>query len=169
MVHLDELEATAGAQIAGGLSVPIVRRFFSLRTNALILGTALNVVILAGIGAVGAFRDELGITAFYLALVLLTLWALVFAVAGPIRQAYLNGVIESEQRATVLSFYSLTGSVGGMVAQPALGRVADMSGYAASYLVAAGVNALAIPFVFLARREGASSDPIAERETVSTA
>ena len=63
------------------------------------------------------------------------------------RQAYLNGVIPSEQRATVLSFDSLMGSAGGVVAQPVLGRVADVSGYAASYLVAAGIQVLALPFV----------------------
>ena len=156
----------AGAQIVGGLSVPIVRRFFRLRTSALLLGTALNVGILLAIGAVGGLKDELGIGAFYLAIVLLVLWALVFAISMPIRQAFLNGIIPSEQRATVLSFDSLMGSAGGVVAQPALGRVADLSGYAASYLVAAGINALALPFIFLARREGAPSDPIDQVQAV---
>ena len=150
----------AGAQIVGGLSVPIVRRYFRLRTSALLLGTALNVGTLLAIGVVGGLKDELGIGAFYLAIILLVLWALVFAISMPIRQAFLNGIIPSEQRATVLSFDSLMGSAGGVVAQPALGRVADLSGYAASYLVAAGINALALPFIFLAKREGAPSDPI---------
>jgi hypothetical protein len=71
-------------------------------------------------------------------------------------------LIPSDQRATVLSFDSLMGSAGGVVAQPALGRAADVFGYPASYLVSAGVQALALPFVFLARRERASSDPIVE-------
>ena len=157
----------AGAQIVGGLSVPIVRRFFSLRTNALLLGAGLNVIILLAIGLTGQLQDELGIGAFYLAVTLLVLWALVRAVTGPIRQAFLNGIIPSEQRATVLSFDSLMGSLGGIAAQPALGRVADLNGYAASYLVAAGINALALPFVFLARREQAPSDPIDHGETIA--
>jgi MFS family permease len=144
----------AGAQIIGGLTVPIVRLFFKKRTSALILATSLNVFILLGIG----FTDS-----FWIALVLLSAWALTFAIAGPMRQAYLNGIIPSEQRATVLSFDSFMGSIGGSFAQPVLGRVADLSGYAASYLVAAGINVLAIPFVFLARREQASSDPIENR------
>jgi hypothetical protein len=38
--------------------------------------------------------------------------------------------------------------------------VADVSGYAASYLVAAGIQVVALPFVVLARREHAPSDPI---------
>ena len=120
----------AGAQIVGGLSVPIVRRYFRLRTHAIFLAVALESVILGAIAVVGFNMETLGMTAFYLAIVLLVLWALVFAVAGPIRQAFLNGVIPSEQRATVLSFDSLMSSLGGVVAQPALGRVADVSGYA---------------------------------------
>jgi hypothetical protein len=75
-------------------------------------------------------------------------------------QAYMNGLIPSEQRATVLSFDSLMGSAGGVVAQPILGRVADVSGYAVSYVVAAGIQAVAVPFIVLARREHAPSDPI---------
>ena len=40
----------------------------------------------------------------------------------PIRQAYLNDMIPSQQRATVLSFDSLMGSSGGVVIQPVLGQ-----------------------------------------------
>ena len=141
----------AGAQIVGGLSVPLARRLFNRRTSALFLGIALNVIILLGIG----LTDD-----FWIALALLSTWALTFAIVGPIRQAYLNGVIASEQRATVLSFDSLMGSVGGMVTQPLLGRVADINVYSASYLVGAIISAGALPFVFLARRENAVSDPI---------
>ena len=72
------------------------------------------------------------------------------------------------KRATVLSFDSLMGSVGGVVAQPALGRSADAFGYGASYMISAGVVALAVPFVFLARREHAASDPITGDEDVAS-
>jgi MFS family permease len=157
----------AGAQIVGGLSVPVVRRYFRLRTNALLLFVAINSLLLVGLAVVGLRQDELGMSAFYLAIVLLILWALFGAISGPIRQSFLNGVIASEQRATVLSFDSLMGSVGGTLAQPALGRVADMSGYAASYLVSGVISAFALPFVWLARREGAPSDPIDQSETIA--
>jgi MFS family permease len=143
----------AGAQIVGGLSVGRVRRLFKRRTDALIIGSVANVVLLILIGWT---------TSFAVALVLLVGWALVFALESPLRQAFINGLIPSEQRATVLSFDSLMGSVGGAVAQPALGRSADVFGYGASYVISAGVMGLAIPFVFLARRERASSDPIVE-------
>jgi hypothetical protein len=98
------------------------------------------------------------------ALALLTAWALIFAVEGPMRHAFINGLIPTEQRATVLSFDSLMGSAGGVVIQPALGRTADVYGYPASYLAGAAISALAVPFVFLARRENATSDPIIDAE-----
>ena len=93
---------------------------------------------------------------------MLTGWALVFAIAGPMRQAFMNGLIPSDQRATVLSFDSLMGSAGGVVTQPGLGRAADVYGYGTSFVIAAAIEALAIPFIVLARREGASSDPITD-------
>jgi MFS family permease len=143
----------AGAGIVGGLIVSRVRRFFRRRTDALILGGVLNVALLASIGLIGSF---------WLALAALTGWALVFAISGPMRQAFMNGLIPSEQRATVLSFDALMGSAGGVVTQPALGRAADVYGYATSFVIASLIEALAIPFALLARREHATSDPIEE-------
>lgn len=141
----------AGVQIVGGLIVSRVRRLFRRRTSALLIGGVLNAVLLVLLGLTGSF---------VVALLLLAATSFVFAVAGPLRQAYVNGLIPSEQRATVLSFDSLMGSAGGVVAQPVLGRVADVSGYGAAYIVSAGIQALALPFVLLARRENAVSDPI---------
>jgi MFS family permease len=145
----------AGAQIVGGLSVGRVRRLFRRRTDALIVGSVANGALLLLIGSTNNVA---------VALVLLGGWALVFALESPLRQAFINGLIPSEQRATVLSFDSLTGSVGGAIAQPALGRSADAFGYGASYVISAGVMALAIPFVVLARHEHAVSDPITADE-----
>jgi MFS family permease len=143
----------AGAQIVGGLLVGKVRRFFTRRTDALILGGVLNVILLGLIGLTNSF---------IVALALLAGWCLVFAMESPLRQAFINGLIPSEQRATVLSFDSLMGSAGGVVAQPALGRAADVYGYPTTYVVSAAIQALAIPFSILARRENASSDPISD-------
>ena len=141
----------AAAQILGGLTVPWVRRLFKRRTDALVLASVLTAALLAFIGLT---------TSFVLALALMTAWCLIFAMESPLRQAFINGLIPSQQRATVLSFDSLIGSTGGVVAQPVLGRTADAFGYPASYVVSAGIQALALPFVLLARRENAVSDPI---------
>jgi MFS family permease len=83
-----------------------------------------------------------------------------FSAVMPARQAFLNGLIPSSQRATVLSFDNLMGSAGGVVAQPALGRVADVFGYPASYLASALIELVGLPFLLLARRESAPSDLI---------
>jgi predicted MFS family arabinose efflux permease len=141
----------AAAQILGGLTVARIRRLFKRRTDALILGGVLTVVLMALIGLT---------TSFVVALALMTVWCLIFAMTAPLRQAFINGLIPSQQRATVLSFDALIGSSGGVLAQPALGRTADVFSYGTSYVVAAGIQALALPFAFLARRENASSDPI---------
>ena len=141
----------AGIQIVGGLTVSRVRRLFGRRTSALLIGGLLNVVLLV---LLWLTHD------FVIALLLLAAWSFVFAVESPLRQAFINGLIPSEQRATVLSFDSLMGSAGGVIAQPALGRVADVNGYGPAYAVSAAISALALPFVLLARRERASSDPI---------
>ncbi len=85
----------AAAQILGGLSVAYVRRLFKRRTSVLLGGTVASVLLLALIGLT---------TSFIVALVLLTMWALIFAVVLPVRQSFVNGLIPSEQRATVLSF-----------------------------------------------------------------
>ena len=141
----------AGAQIVGGFAVPWVRRFFSRRTQYMILATVASVAILAAIGLTNSF---------VVALVILILWCVIAAIEEPMRRAFINPLIPSEQRATVLSFDSLIGSAGGVVIQPILGRTADAFSYGTSYVVAAGIQALSLPFVLLARREDAPSDPI---------
>jgi MFS family permease len=147
----------AGAQMLGGLAVPLVRRAVGRRTTALLAGAALGVGVLVLLGRTERFST---------ALALLVVWALVSAAVSPVRQAFLNGAIPSGQRATVLSFDSLMGSAGGVVAQPALGRVADVHGYGASYVVAAGISALALPFLWLARRERTAVDVVQPRDPV---
>ena len=76
----------------------------------------------------------------------------------PIRQAYLNDMIPSQQRATVLSFDSLMGSSGGVVIQPALGKAADVYSYGTSFLFASVVQLAAVPFIVLSRRERNPAD-----------
>ncbi len=141
----------AGSQIVGGYLAPRIRGLFARRTTALILGTLASVALLTTLGLT---------TSFVLALVVLVLWGLVFAAVMPIRQSYLNGLIPSQQRATVLSFDSLMGNAGGVVIQPALGKAADVWSYGTSYVIGAGFQALALPFVFLSRRQNAPADTV---------
>jgi MFS family permease len=139
----------AGAQIIGGLLTPWIRRLIKRRTSALLILETLAVAMLALIGLVGNF---------WVVVALITLWGLVGFAGRPIRQAYLNGMIPSQQRATILSFDSLLNSAGGIVAQPLLGKSADVWGYQVSYLLSAAGSALALPFIALARRLNTPAD-----------
>jgi MFS family permease len=141
----------AGAQILGGIAAPRIRAVFHRRTSSLLVTAGLSVITLALIGAIQSFWAVIGLT---------TVWGLLFAATMPIRQTYINGMIPSRQRATILSFDSMMSSTGGVWAQPVLGRVADSSGYAASYLVSAGIAAFALPFIALSRRENAPADTL---------
>jgi len=139
----------AAAQIVGGLVTPGLRRLFARRTSTLLATLGLSVVVVLLIAVVPGF---------WAVLALVVVWGLLAAAGQPVRQAYLNGMIPTSQRATILSLDSLMTSTGGVVAQPALGRAADLWGYPASYLVAAGISALALPFVWLSRRERDPAD-----------
>jgi MFS family permease len=139
----------AGAQILGGISTPLLRRMFHRRTSALIAAEGLAVAALLGIGLIESFA---------VVIALVSVWGLLFAAATPIRQAYLNGMIPSQQRATILSFDSLMSSSGGVVSQPLLGRSADVWGYPTSYVISAGISACALPFFFKTRAERAPAD-----------
>ncbi len=139
----------AGAQIVGGFLVPYVRRAFKRRTEVLLVGTAISSVLLIVLAIVANF---------YFVILIIVLWGLIAAAVTPVRQAYLNDLIPSKQRATVLSFDSLLGSSGGVVSQPLLGKAADMYGYATSYMIAGFVQLLALPFLFMANRLKESAD-----------
>jgi MFS family permease len=150
----------AGAQILGGITAPRIRRLFHRRTSALIAMAGLGVVALGLIGVIESFWAVIG---------LIVVWGLLFAATMPIRQTYLNGLIPSRQRATILSFDSLMDSAGGVWAQPVLGRAADVWGYAPSYLLGAGISAFALPFIALSRRQNAPADTLEVRDVQAAA
>ncbi|MFT2816711.1 MFS transporter [Leifsonia sp. A12D58] len=137
------------AQVAGGILASRVRGLFAKRTTTVIGASLTSIVILVLLGLNSIF---------WLAIVLLVVWGFVFAIAGPVRQAYLNDMIPSKQRATVLSFDSLFGSLGGVFIQPALGRSADLWGYGASLVIGGVVELIGIPFLFASRRQRDAAD-----------
>lgn len=138
-----------GAQIGGGLLAARVARVIRRRTNVLLLAALASATALL---LVGWFAS------FWLTLLFMVIWGLVFAMVTPVRQAYVNDLIPSQQRATVLSFDSLMGSAGGVAIQPVLGRSADVWGYPASYVCSAAIQLAALPFLLLARRAAASAE-----------
>jgi MFS family permease len=139
----------AATQVAGGFAVPLIRKAIRRRTHILIACAGLTTVSLVLMGLVQVFA---------VVVALLVLWAVAFAANMPVRQAYVNALIPSRQRATVLSFDSMVNSTGGVAFQPILGQVADSAGYAASYIVSGAIAFFGVPFLVLARRENADAD-----------
>ncbi len=146
----------AGAQIAGGFAAVRIRAAVRRRTSAVLLATIATAAVLALLGVVENF---------WLALALLAVSGLLFAAVTPIRSAYINDMIPSQQRATVLSFDSLMGSSGGVVIQPVLGKAADVWSYGTSFVVASVFQLVAVPFVLLSRRERAHADVVVGERT----
>lgn len=139
----------AGAQVAGGWLAPAVRSLVHKRTTVLMVAGSGSALILVALGFTRVF---------WVALVLLVLWALVSAAGMPVRQAYLNDMIASKQRATVLSFDSLMGSSGGIVVQPLMGRTADVYGYPLSLAMSGVIELFAVPFLLASRRRRSPAD-----------
>ncbi len=139
----------AGSQIIGGITAPRIRRFFHRRTSALIAATGISSVSLLVMGILDSFWVVVG---------MIVVWGLLFAAARPIHQAYLNGMIPSEQRATILSFDSLMASAGGVATQPGLGRAADAWGYATTYVFSGVISAISLPFLLFSQRQKPAAD-----------
>lgn len=139
----------AGSQIIGGVLAGKISGLAERRTTIIIGLTLLSCLVLVLLGLVHNF---------YLALGLISVWGITFAAVSPVRQAYMNGMIPSRQRATVLSFDSLMGNSGGVVIQPALGKAADTYSYGTSLLLGGMLQVAALPFIFASRARNHPSD-----------
>ena len=139
----------AASQILGGVLAPKIAALTKKRTSSIIGLTVISSVVLVLLGATNNF---------WFALVLVAVWGLSFAAVMPVRQAYLNGMIPSKQRATVLSFDSLMGNSGGIVFQPALGKAADIYSYGTSLVIGGLLQLLALPFQVASRTKNHSAD-----------
>ena len=143
----------AGSQILGGLLAPKIAGLSRRRTTTIICMITVSCIGLILFGVVHNF---------YLALALVSVWGMTFAAVTPVRQAYMNGMIPSKQRATVLSFDSLMGNSGGVVIQPLLGKAADMYSYGTSLLTGGFIQLLALPLILASRHRKADADIRAE-------
>ncbi len=138
----------ATSQMVGGALVPWVRRRVSRRTTVLLAGVVIFGLGLIGVGLAAMLPMRLG---FWLAIALLAATMLASSTAAPMRQAYLNAVIPTQQRATVLSFDSLASSLGGVGIQPGLGRIGDVYSLGTGYVVAGIIYLLELPFMIRVR------------------
>jgi MFS family permease len=165
-VYLSGIAAAvfAVSQMIGGASVRFVRGRFDSRTGVILTQIGISAVALVGVGLAEMLAIPVG---FWVAIALLAVTALGSAVATPVHQAFLNDLIPSQQRATVLSFASLMGSAGGVVAQPALGRVADVYSLGMGYIVSGVLYAIQAPFIWGVRRMGLGADRVSRTVDVA--
>ena len=137
--------------IAGNQLVEYLTRSCRRRSTIILGGSLTTSVGLLGMGLTDTFAVAVG--AFLLATTSM-------GVITPVRQAYVHHVAPSEQRATVISFDAMIGSIGGTGGQLGLGRVADGRGFAAGYVVGGVLSAIALPLIAGVRRIGGEPDRI---------
>ena len=85
-------------------------------------------------------------------------------IGGPVRQAYLQTVIPSQQRATVTSFDSMVSGVGGTGGQLGLGWIGEARSVGAAFVTGGLAVSFALPVLWQVRRLGGAGDRIVGRE-----
>jgi MFS family permease len=137
------------AMIAGNSLVKLFTRYCGRRTTMLLWTAAGFSVASIGVGLASSFP---------IALAFLLLSAVAMGVQMPVRQAFINAIAPSAERATVVSFDSMISGVGGIAGQAGLGFYSERQGYAAAYVAGGVVVAVAAPFVVVARRLNPPAD-----------
>jgi MFS family permease len=139
------------ATMCGNQVVRIASRFCGRRTTLLLAAGALETGAAVAIGLTGSF---------WVALPALLLVMGATGVTGPVRSAYLHQVVPSEQRATVVSFDSLVGNVGGIGGQVGLGALGEARAVGTAFVAGGLVTGAALPLLARLRRLGGSADVI---------
>jgi hypothetical protein len=145
------------ASVAGNALVRRVLRPGMRRTTVLIAASAVITVCFVGVGAI---RE------FWIAVPLFLVAAVASGMLTPVKQSYLHGLIPSEQRATLVSFDSLVGSVGSVGGQSGLGYLSQERSIPAGMVVGGLTTALALPAFSRLRARGDDADVIADVDDV---
>jgi MFS family permease len=142
---LNALAGFLGAALVGQLAYRMHRR-----STALIVGLSLQALCSLMIGMTSSF---------YVATGALIVMMAATGFMAPMRQAYLNNLIPSNKRATVLSFDSLVSNAGATAGGPALGYVDRAFGTQYGYMIGAVLLAMGVPmFVRLRRFKDVADD-----------
>ena len=139
------------ATIIGNSIVEWLTRYCGKRTTLLLWAAGVQTVAIVGVGLVDSFW--MAVALYLVAMGTLGVW-------GPVRQAYIHQVTPSEQRATVVSFDSLVSSVGSVLGQTGLGRLAQAQGIAPGYVAGGLTTVLVLPVIVLLRRHNEPADLI---------
>ena len=95
---------------------------------------------------------------FWVAVPLYIVACVLGGIGSPVRSAWLNACIPSEQRATLISLDSLFGEAGGTAGQLGLGYVSRVVSIGTAWVIGGIVQIGSLPFLGLARHRGPASD-----------
>jgi MFS family permease len=125
--------------LAGIVGNQLVRRFASpgRRRTTILLWTA--AISSATMVATGTFRT------FWIAVPVFLLGAVAGGLGGPVRQTYLHRSIPTSERATLVSFDSLVGSLGSVGGQTGLGWLSQERSVPAGFVVGGLFTLLTLP------------------------
>lgn len=142
----------AAVGLAGACGGALVRPLMAHkpRRSGVLLWTAMGAtvcIVLAGI-----------VRMFWIAVPLYVLACVLGGVSVPVRSAWLNDCIPSEQRATLISLDSLFGEAGGTAGQLGLGYVSKTVSIPTAWVIGGVLQIGALPFLGVARRRGMVSD-----------
>jgi MFS family permease len=142
------------ATMAGNSVVEWFTRTCGKRTTLLFWAVAIQTLAIAGVGLAGSFWLAVGLFLVVMACV---------GAMGPVKQAYLNQIIPSEQRATVISFDSLVGSIGGMAGQGGLGYLSQVRSIGSGYLASGLITVLGLPLLLALRAQNEEADLVVDK------
>ena len=146
IASLFALAGIAGNVLVGRLALPGRRR-----TTILLGGTALMTATMVATGA---------IRSFWVTVPIFLLGALVGGVMQPVRQTYLHYSIPTSERATLVSFDSLVGSLGSVGGQTGLGYLSQERSIPAGFVVGGLATILALPIFWRLRALDEAADRI---------
>ena len=147
----------AGSMMVGNRLVEVLAKACRKRTTLLVWAVAIQGAVAVGIGFAPSF---------WVALPLLLVNTGAMGVVEPVRQAYLNQVIPSEERATVLSFNSMAGSLGGVGSQVGLGMISQAFSIATGFVVSGAITLSSLLPLGALRRMREDADVIVDEAGV---
>lgn len=141
------------AGIAGNALVGVARRVFRKRSSIILVSSVAYAAALLAVGLLDSFFLVVGVF----------LGATVISrMAGPVRSAYLHEIIPSSERATVISFDALFGSVGSVGGQTGLGYLAQVQSIPVGFVTGGAIAFLSVPFLVRLRATAGPADRIGE-------
>lgn len=149
IASLFALAGIAGNALVGRLAKPGRKR------TTLLLGS--TTIVTSTMVATGAIRS------FWITVPIFLLGAIASGVLQPVRQTFLHQSIPSSERATLVSFDSLMGSVGSVGGQTGLGYLSQERSIPAGFVVGGLVTFLAIPIFGRLRALDLPADQITSR------